>query len=172
MEATFVEHEAAGWPGTAATAPRPDTSHPAVTVVATDVDATAVALRAACDLVRPFAGRIRVLAPMVICFPAQLDDPPACYAHLLRKLLSDAGGDADIVEVSVWPCRDAHAVLSAVLNRPSIVVVGVRGLLGLRARRLARWLTSKGHRVLLAWPEPRREPPALITEWPPRGDVR
>jgi hypothetical protein len=112
-------------------------------------------LRAACDVARPFKGRIRLLMPIVISFPAQLNDPPASYRHLVWAFQSMAGADVDRLQVSMWPCRDARAVLAANLPRRSTVIVGLKGFWDLRARRLARWLAVQGHRVLLAYPQAR-----------------
>jgi hypothetical protein len=165
----FVEQSR---PNTAPRAPGREPAARQLTVVATGFDATTAALRAACDVVRPFGGRIRLLMPMVVDFPAQLGDPPTSYRHLIRTFLSLAGPDADQVDVSLVACRDAHAVLSANLRRPSAVVVGVKGLFDLRARRLARWLARQGHCVLLAAPRDGRAARRMVRQWRSRGDAR
>jgi hypothetical protein len=127
-----------------------------VTVVATGLEATETALRAACDIVRPVMGRVRLLVPVVVGFPAQLNAPPTSLWHLSGVFLAMAAADAHMVDLSLWPCRDPRPGLATSLSRHATVVVGTKGFLDLRARRMSRWLAGQGHRVLLACPEPRR----------------
>lgn len=136
--------------------PRREPARHEVIVVATGFEATETALRTACDFVRPIMGRVRLLVPVVVSYPAQLDAPTASLWHLSGVFLSMAAADARMVDLSLWPCRDARPGLATSLPRPTTVIVGTTGFLDLRARRMSRWLARQGHRVLLAWPESRR----------------
>jgi hypothetical protein len=113
--------------------------------------------RAAAALARGLSGRIHLVAPQVVPFPAQLDEPTVEKGFAERKFRTLAEESAIESRVDICLCRDWETgVLHSIAPR-SIVVVGatMRFWPFGRARRLARTLRRHGHQVLLV--EPGRE---------------
>jgi hypothetical protein len=114
------------------------------------------ALKMASTLARELSARVHLVAPRVVPYPLELNEPqvPVSFtAQQLRQLAEQAGVE---VEVDIILCRDLMTTLSAVLTPQSLIVLGEH-----RSRwrafdwmdreyRLAHRLRKLGHQVVSA----------------------
>jgi len=122
-----------------------------ISVVYTSDDATAAALRSAGKLAGELDGRIALVVPQIVPFPAQLDEPPVQKEFAERKFRTLAEESAIETRVDICLCRDRETGVLHSIRPRSIVVVGaaMRFWPFGRERRLARTLRKHGHQVLL-----------------------
>jgi hypothetical protein len=125
-----------------------------VVVVYTSVKRTLAALRAAGSLARGLSGRIHLVVPQIVPFPAQLDEPLVQQEFAQRKFRTLAEESAIDTRVDICLCRDWETGVLHSIGPRSIVVVGA----AMRywpfgpERRLARTLRKRGHHVLFVEP--------------------
>lgn len=138
--AELTGSEAPGADGAAGTRRLP------VVVPHTELPLTEVALREAARLVHGLDARVSVLAVCIVPFPDPLD--PTRGLPGLTELMTVAEKAGISVTIQVVYARDWEAACEQVLERGSLVVIAVRrGWLRTREERLARELSSAGHRV-------------------------
>lgn len=102
---------------------------------------TVAALRQAAKLASGLSARLVVVAPQVVPYGVDLDQPPVSpefTAGKMLRLAEAAGVDAG---VHVVLCRDRVEGLERVLGANDIVIAG--------EKRLARQLVKRGHQVLV-----------------------
>jgi len=102
---------------------------------------TAAALRHAARLATGLGARLRVVAPQVVPYGVDLDQPPVrpeFTAERMLRLAAEAGVEAD---VHVVLCRDRIDGLESVLGTNAVVVAG--------ENKLTRQLKKRGHQVLV-----------------------
>ena len=121
-----------------------------VLVLFTTVPETLLALRRAADLASQLNARIEIIVPEIVPYPLPVDRPPVVPSFLInryRTIVQQAGIDADI---RIYLCREPRAALAATLKPGSLIMIGIRPRWWLtRETRLARWLESQGHRVVV-----------------------
>jgi hypothetical protein len=122
-----------------------------VTVLFTDVCHTLDALRLAATLGSGLNAKIRILVPVVVPWPLELDRAQVDSAHLERRLTTFADGAAVPTRISIVYCRDREQAIARYLDPHSIVVIGwSRRRLFDGTGRLARRLRALGHHVVPA----------------------
>ncbi len=137
-----------------------------LTVVATTPRAVRAALHAAADLSQAPSVPLTLIVPVVVPFPAQLNEPPVGTAFVKQRYEVLAAGEGVDTRVDVYVCRNPRSLLGAALAAGAPVVMGLDGRGDLHTHRLARWLTAHGHRVLLAYPEPGgKTAGAVVRRW-------
>ncbi len=110
-------------------------------VVFTSDRETVAALRQAARLAAGLNTRLLIVAPQVVPWAAEIDQPPVSpefTAGKMLRLAEEAGVDAG---VHVVLCRDWVEGLESVLGSHAVVIAG--------EKRLARQLVKRGHQVLL-----------------------
>jgi hypothetical protein len=113
----------------------------AIHVAFTSDRETVAALRQASTLAAGLNARLQVVAPQVVPYGVDLDQPPVTpefTAGKMLRLAAEAGVEAD---VRVVLCRDRVEGLESVLGAHAVVIAG--------EKRLARQLVKRGHQVLL-----------------------
>jgi len=122
-----------------------------VVVLFTTMAETASALEAASTLAHGLSARVRLLAPQVVPYPLQLNEPAVRPSHVASRLLAlahDAGVDASI---EIRLCRETSDALRQSLPAHSIVVLGTRGHWWKPGSgRLGQLLRKQGHHVVLS----------------------
>jgi hypothetical protein len=123
-----------------------------VTVVFTTVRGTLSALCAASGFAKNLGARLALVAVEVVPYRLALTEPAVPLEFVERRMLSlvsKAGVEADAVSIEIWLCRDRRQCLREVLIARSLVVVGGKNSRWSKERKLEKWLTSLGHRVVL-----------------------
>jgi len=113
----------------------------AIDVAFTSDRETVAVLRHAVKLASGLGARLRIVAPQVVPYAADMDHPPVSpdfTAARMLKLAAQAGVEAD---VHVVLCRDRAAGLESVLGANAIVMAG--------ENKLTRKLKKRGHHVLV-----------------------
>jgi hypothetical protein len=113
----------------------------AIHVAYTSEPETMAALRHAAKLATGLGARLLVVAPQVVPYGVDLDQPPVrpeFTAERMLRLAAEAGVEAD---VHVVLCRDRMEGLESVLGTNAVVIAG--------EKKLANQLTKRGHQVLL-----------------------
>jgi hypothetical protein len=113
----------------------------AIDVAFTSDRETVAALRHAAKLASGLGARLRIVAPQVVPWAAELDHPPVSPAFTSAKMLrlaAEAGVEAD---VHVVMCRDRVEGLESVLGTNAVVIAG--------ENTLSRQLAKRGHQVLV-----------------------
>jgi len=114
------------------------------------------ALKTAAVLAAELSARVHVVAPRIIPYPLELNQPqvPVSFtARQLRELAAEAGVEAS---VDIILCRDLMTTLTAVLKPQSVIVLGEHHSHWWRFNwldreyRLAQQLRKLGHQVLSA----------------------
>jgi hypothetical protein len=120
-----------------------------VTVVFTSPAATLAAVQKAGILARTLNGRISLLVPQVVPYPAPLESPPVLLdfsEHWLRQI---AGQSPVETAVHIYLCRDAASTLQTLLAPRSLVVIGGRKhWWPTWEKKLASNLLRSGHEVI------------------------
>ncbi len=114
----------------------------AIDVAYTSDPETVAALRHAARLATGLGARLRVVAPQVVPYGVDLDQPPVSpdfTASKMLRLAAEAGVEAD---VHVVLCRDRIEGLESVLGSNAVVIAG--------ENKLIRQLAKRGHTVLAA----------------------
>jgi len=113
----------------------------AIHIVYTSEPETISALRHAAKLSTGLGARLLVLAPQVVPYGVDLDQPPVSpefTAGRMLRLAEQAGVEAD---VHVVLCRNRLDGLESVLGTHAVVIGG--------ENKLARQLSKRGHDVLV-----------------------
>jgi hypothetical protein len=113
----------------------------AIHVAFTSERETVAALRQAATLTSGLRARLQIVAPQVVPYGVDLDQPPVTPEFTAAKMLrlaEEAGVDAG---VHVVLCRDRVKGLESVLGAHAVVIAG--------EKRLARQLVKRGHHVLV-----------------------
>jgi hypothetical protein len=121
--------------------PAEETQQLAIHVAFTSEPETVAALRHAAKLAAGLGARLSVVAPQVVPYGVDLDQPPVSPEFTggrMLRLAAEAGVDAD---VQVVLCRDRMEGLESVLGAHAVVISG--------ENKLARQLTKRGHQVLV-----------------------
>ncbi len=116
----------------------------AIHVAYTSEPETVAALRHAAKLAAGLGARLLIVAPQVVPYGVDLDQPPVSpdfTASRMLRLAAEADVEAD---VHIVLCRDRMDGLESVLGRNAVVLVG--------ENKLARQLTKRGHQVLAVNP--------------------
>jgi hypothetical protein len=114
----------------------------AIDVAYTSDPETVAALRRAAILATGLGARLRVVAPQVVPYGVDLDQPPVSpdfTASKMLRLTAEAGVEAD---VHIVLCRDRLEGLESVLRTDAVVIAG--------ENKLIRQLAKRGHKVLAA----------------------
>jgi len=101
---------------------------------------TVAALRQAATLAAGLNARLLLVAPQVVPYGVDLDQPPVSPKFTGAKMLrlaAEAGVEAD---VHVVLCRDRMEGLESVLGAHAVVIAG--------ENKLTRQLTKRGHQAL------------------------
>jgi hypothetical protein len=112
----------------------------AIHVAFTSDRETIAALRQATALAAGLSARLLLVAPQVVPYGVDLNQPPVSpefTAKRMLRLAAEARVDAD---VHVVLCRDRVEGLESVLGTHAIVIAG--------EKRLSHQLTKRGHQVL------------------------
>jgi hypothetical protein len=119
-------------------------------VIYTSPEATSCALSVASQYARDLGGRLELLAPKVVPYPRQLQDPTIADSFTEGTLRALVSGCDAAVEVNILLCRDTEETVSRWLPRESITILGRRRRWGPGSfRRLVRTLTRHGHQVVV-----------------------
>ena len=113
----------------------------AVHVAFTSDRETVAALRQASQLASGLRARIVIVAPQVVPYGVDLDQPPVSpdfTAAKMLRLAEEAGVETD---VHVVLCRDRVKGLENVLGKHAVVIAG--------EKKLANQLAKLGHQVLM-----------------------
>jgi len=113
----------------------------AIHVAYTSEPETMAALRHAAKLATGLGARLLVVAPQVVPYGVDLDEPPVrpeFTAERMLRLAAEAGVEAD---VHVVLCRDRMEGLESVLGTNAVVVAG--------ENKLTRQLKKRGHQALI-----------------------
>lgn len=113
----------------------------AIYVAFTSDRETTAALRHAAKLAAGLGARLSIVAPQVVPYGVDLDQPPVSpdfTAAKMLRLAADAGVAAD---VHVVLCRDRMEGLDSVLGTNAVVIAG--------ENKLSRQLSKRGHHVLV-----------------------
>jgi hypothetical protein len=122
-----------------------------VTVLFTDVPHTLDALSHAAVLSGNLNAKLRILVPVIVPYPLDLEEAPIDQRHLERRLTTVANGVGIPTRLNVVHCRDREQAVEKCLEPHSIVVIGWRRrFLFDRTARLARRLRKLGHHVVIA----------------------
>jgi len=122
-----------------------------VNVVFTGIKQTLAALRTAAVLAADLRGRIVVLVPQVVPYPAPLDSGSVPRAFLVHRLVTAVSESRIETHIRVCVCRDRRTALSAALPPCSIVVLGGgKRWWPTQEQRLAAELRRQGHHVVVA----------------------
>jgi hypothetical protein len=121
-----------------------------ITVLFTSVELTVAALRRAGELASRLNGRITLVVPQIVPYPAPLTSPPVLVEFNERRFRVLAAQSAVETSVQIYLCRDAAETLQSVLAPRSLVVIGVRRRWWPTAeQRLAARLRCAGHEVMV-----------------------
>ena len=121
-----------------------------VAVIFTCPEATIRALRRTGALLRGLNARIDLIATQTVPYPLAVDNPPISVGFSEARLLDVARRSQVETTVSLYLCRSRLQMLTSVLNRGSLVVLGTRKTwLPTWEQKLARKLECAGHRVIL-----------------------
>jgi hypothetical protein len=113
----------------------------AIHVAFTSDRETVTALQHAAKLATGLNARLQVVAPQVVPYGVDLDQPPVSpdfTASKMLRLAAEAGVEAD---VHVVLCRDRIEGLESVLGSNAVVIAG--------ENKLARQLAKRGHQALV-----------------------
>jgi hypothetical protein len=120
-----------------------------VNVLFTSPEATRSAVNLAAKLAGNLDARIRIIAPHVVPYPLQLNQPtvaPKVTEQKARAIMGDCSLDA---EIDVCLCREALDAALSILQANSVVLIGGRRRLWPTAEtQLAGQLRRHGHQVL------------------------
>jgi hypothetical protein len=120
-----------------------------IAVVFTSVEATIAALRTAGELADRLGGRITIVVPQIVPFPAPLSTPPVLLDWNERRFRTIATESPVETIVHIYLCRDRLETLNNVLAPGSLVVIGgVKRWWPTQEKRLARQLRRRGHEVV------------------------
>jgi K+-transporting ATPase KdpF subunit len=121
-----------------------------VSVVFTSVDSTLQALKEAGELANSLGARITLLVPQVVPYPLPLETPPVMLDFSERRFRVMASQSPVETRVHIYLCRDKLQLLTSVLRRGSIVVVGgrKRSWWPTRDQAFARRLSRAGFEVI------------------------
>ncbi len=121
-----------------------------ITVLFTSVELTVAALRRAGELASRLNGRITLVVPQIVPYPAPLTSPPVLVEFNERRFRIIAAESPVETSVQIYLCRDPRATIESVLAPRSIVVIGVRRRWWpTAAQRLAGRLRRAGHEVVV-----------------------
>jgi hypothetical protein len=120
-----------------------------VNVLFTNPKATRSAVNLAARLAGNLEARIRIIAPHVVPYPLQLNQPtiaPTFTAQKARAIMGDCSLET---EIDVCLCREPADAALSVLQANSLVLIGGRRRLWPTAEtQLAGQLRRHGHQVL------------------------
>ena len=135
-----------------------------VTVLFTTSKPTLAALRTARRLVREHGAPVRLIVMLPVPYPLPLASPPVPLGFTERQIRGFVSQSPVATKVELYLCRDRREALRDFLKPGSLVVLGGerRWWGGGRERRLARWLQSNGHSVVLAAPDEETNEKALF----------
>src|SRR4026207_674104 len=120
-------------------------------VIFTSPDETRLALRRAERLAAGLEAEIALILTRVVPFPLPLDQPPTSIDFAQAQIQSLTASLDTPVEGFVYLCRDPLRLLSSVLPKHALLVIGTgRGWIFARSKRLARALRRNGHHVIIA----------------------
>ena len=109
---------------------------------------TARALAAAAELAQGFDAVVTLMAVHVLPYPSPLECQEGIRKRLEAELTALARTSPLAIRAKLVFARDREAAFLALLNRPSLVVIGAKDRWWTtREERLARRLTSNGHSV-------------------------
>jgi len=134
-----------------------------VNVIFTTAQATMTALNATQGLARNLRARISLLVPQAVPMQFSFASPPVSVAFLARRSCAMAISCREDIEIKVpvYLCGDKRQCLVRVLKPASLVVIGGRERCWpTPEQKLARFLRSEGHRVVLI--DPRDHGAALV----------
>jgi hypothetical protein len=121
-------------------------------VIYTTKEGTLGALKAAGTLAKDLGGRVGLVATEVVPFRLPLDQPTISMDFLKWRqyaLVSEAGLEGEEVRIQICLCRDRKRALAQLLAPRSLVVIGGgKGWRSRQERRLEKWLSCLGHRVI------------------------
>jgi hypothetical protein len=121
-----------------------------VNVACTSPRGTVAALRHAARLAADLRGYVRVLAPLVVPFPLEIDRPAVSPEFLAESFKTLAAKVGIYTDVHICLCRNPMEAFMELLRPNSLVVVGSPWRpWPTQERKLARSLECKGHDVLL-----------------------
>lgn len=136
-----------------------------VNIIFTDLEATAAALKIAQSLAGELGARIRLRAAVAVPFQLPIDRPQVSLDFLqemLGKLVSHVDRERFQPTIHLYVCRHRVRTLLQILKPDSLVIIGGRNHWWPTAeRRIARAISSKGHRVVFVDSRPR-------ANWRPR----
>ncbi len=133
----------------------PFDAHVIVTVIHTTDDGTVSALKAACDLAKSLGIQIRLVATQEVPFRLALEEPLVSTNFLRQRralLVFQAGIDPDEVTVQILLCRNEKRALTEFLTPRSLIAIGGNRQWWRPERRLEKYLTRLGHRVVFVEP--------------------
>ncbi len=121
-----------------------------VYVLFTSLDETVMAIRAASRLAKALSSRLIVVHLRAVAFGAPLDTPSGLSPVETEEFKARLEAEGCEAEIRVCLCRDTRGVIPAVLERPSLVVVGRhRRWWPTMADRWRRTLEAAGHLVVV-----------------------
>jgi hypothetical protein len=112
----------------------------AIHVAFTSDRETVAALRHAAKLAAGLNARLSIVAPQVVPYGVEIDQPPVSPRFTEEKMLRLAAEAGVAADVHVVLCRDRMDGLESVLGANAVVIAG--------ANKLIRQLTKRGHQVL------------------------
>ena len=135
-----------------------------VTVLFTTPARTLAALGTARRLMREHGAPVRLVVILPVPYPLPLSNPPVPLGFTERQIRLLTSHSAVETKIEMYLCRDRREALRDFLKPGSLVVLGGerRWWGGGRERRLARWLQSNGHSVVLAAPDEETNEKALF----------
>jgi hypothetical protein len=121
-----------------------------VYVLFTSIEETLRAVKEASRLARTFGSRLTVIHLRPVAFGAPLEAPSGVSPVETEEFRARLEAEDCDTEVKVCLCRDARGAVPALLDRPSVVVVGRhRRWWPTRADRWRRTLEAAGHFVVV-----------------------
>ncbi len=123
-----------------------------VTVVAASAGEMEAALAAVTRFWREQEPLVTVLLPLVVQFPAQLNEAPVSLEFLARKLLAAASSFPERhIAIKVLLCRNPREAIESSLQPHSVVLLGGRrNWRSVAGESLAGALSRAGHCVVFA----------------------
>jgi hypothetical protein len=142
-----------------------------VNIIFTDLEATAAALKTAQSLAGELGARVCLRVAVAVPFQLPIDRPQVSVDFLqemLRKLMSHVDWERFDLTIHLYLCRDRVRTLLQILRPDSLVIIGGRKhwWWPTEGRRIAREISSKGHRVVFVDSRPRSIPNPRILARP------
>jgi hypothetical protein len=135
--------------------PAPQQGIERVYVLFTSIDETLGAVRVASRLAKALGRRLIVVHARAVAFAAPLETPSGLSPVETEAFRTRLEAEDCEAEVRVCLCRDAHGIVPALLDRPSLVVLGRhRRWWPTRADRWRRELEAAGHLVVVVDEDP------------------